>query len=110
MKFLALSLAIALGAEDGGIPSLDYVAVERAALTIKADGGEATLYVDGGSWLSDAYAIGYAKELADKRKRIEVLEANAGVPEARWLGLAAGLGAVAGVIATLVYFGVKDRK
>lgn len=112
MKILALVIAASLASPDGGVSDapISYVEVKRGMLVTEVDGGEVTFWVDGGSWLDDELIVGFAKELVDKRKRIEVLEANAGRPEAQWLMLAGAVGAVLGIVGATVVYSLKDHK
>jgi hypothetical protein len=100
VRFTALLLAVLATAAAADGPQV--VDVERATVTTK---GGARLELDGGVWLSDAYAVGYAKELADKRARVEHLEATAGKLDPVVLAIIAA--ATTTVFGAGVYVGVQ---
>ena len=95
MNSLLVGLLI-LAQVDGGTPDVIDVGVARITTTQK-DGGIEETNVEGGCWLSTNYCVGYAKELQDKRTRIDSLEAAAWHPPLLWLGGALLVGFAIGV-------------
>ncbi len=99
MKLVALVLLIALPAQaqDAGANVID---VHQAVIVEQlVDGGTRPgVVVAGGCWLSSEYCVGYARELADKRARVEYLEAHASDAPYAWMLGALSVGIVVGAV------------
>ena len=85
---------------DGGDEGPGALPVFDAVVTIElVDGGHGpTIPVTGGCWLSEKNCIGFAGELADKRARVEYLEAHSADAPTAWLFAAFTTGAAAGAL------------